>query len=565
MRLPRASTRRLKLANVTAWLAVISLAAACLGTSSSDAVRYGPAGANSEGGVGGDASAPFGGGGGGAQGGSGGAGGSAGGGGGASGASDGGSSTDGAKADGPAVTCTNSDNTIVTIDRTGLIYPQCNVWGIQGAWYCYADTFGTSNCKMGDVPYSASDAASASGMCISGTTASGTTAYGAGLGFGLNSTTGATPVKSPIADKSIIGFEITLTGGTYGSGGSVINVNMTTGPVAGTYPLVTLPGVAPNSTITYDVFIKDALEPFVANSPTAMPGGLYDLQVAIPQGPPNVQYDYCVTEVKPLTATVAPAGACGSTVAYGPAFCNGLQEYVEELGNVALQNDTFASPSGQAPGGQLCVQSAQGGTSCAGFTATFNGFSPTQANTPGAFPSLVYGWQAGNFYGGYAGGKTVSSLTTATSDWSFKVSGITTYDAAYDIWFAPTQAPATATGGLELMIWLSWVGANPADFPDASLGTATSGTMSFATHKTTINNTLGTWTYLAYLANTQTTSVTGLDLLSLFKDAETRGFLPSGSYLLGVQAGFEVYGANGAAGAPETGSVTTNSFDVNVQ
>src|SRR5580658_9437378 len=307
MRLPRAATRRLKFANVTAWLAVASLAAACLGTSSSDAVRYGPAGANSDGGVAGDASAPFGSGGsggGGAQGGSGGAGGAGG-----AIASDSGGPMDGAKADGPAVTCTNSDDTVVTIDRTGLIYPQCNVWGIQGAWYCYADTFGTSNCKMGDVPYSASDAASASGMCISGTTASGTTAYGAGLGFGLNSTTGATPVKSPIADKSIIGFEITLTGGTYGSGGSVINVNMTTGPVAGTYPLVTLPGVAPNSTITYDVFINEALEPFTANSPTASPGGIYDLQVAIPQGPPNVQYDYCVTQVKPFTAATMPAGA----------------------------------------------------------------------------------------------------------------------------------------------------------------------------------------------------------------------------------------------------------------
>jgi hypothetical protein len=558
MRLPRPATRRSKFANVTAWLAVASLAAACFGTSSSDVVRYGPAGANGEGGVGGDASAPLGSGGsgGGAQGGSGGAAGGAGagGGGGGGGTSDGGSSLDGAKADGPTVACSNSDNTVVTIDRTGLIYPECNVWGIQGAWYCYADTFGTSNCTMGAVPYSASS----SGMCISGTTASGTTAYGAGLGFGLNSTTGATPVKSPIADKSIIGFEITLTGGTHGSGGSVINVNMTTGPMAGTYPLVTLPGVAPNSTITYDVFIKDALEPFVANSPTAMPGGLYDLQVAIPQGPPNVEYDYCVTEVKPLTATVAPAGACGSTVAYGPALCNTLQEYLEEVGNFAVQNDVFSGSSGQ-----MCIQGMRGGATCSGFVATFNGFSSTIQFTPGAYPSLIYGWQAGNFYGGYGGGTTVAALTagTATTDWSFTVgSGVSTYDAAYDIWFAPTQAPATANGGMELMIWLQYDGVNPAgsnaNAPIATVNSTTaSGSMSFGAHTANVSSGSSSWTYLAYLASTQTSSVSGLNLKPFLTDALTRG-LSSDWYLLGIQAGFEVYNA--------TGSITTNSFDVNV-
>jgi hypothetical protein len=448
------------------------------------------------------------------------------------------------------ITCTNTDDTLVTIDETGVIHPQCNTWAIQGAWYCYADTAGTSDCTMGAVPYSATSA----GMCISGTTATApagsTTVYGAGLGFGLNSTLGAAGVKSAIKDSSIIGFEITLSGGVHGSGGSVLNVNMTTGAVAGTYPAVTIPGVAANSTVTYDVFIKDASEPFVANSPTAKPGGIYDLQVAIPAGPPNVQYDYCVTKVKPITATVAPLGSCGSTVAYGPAFCNQPQKYLEELGDFAVQNDTFSSSTGQ-----MCIQGMRGGSTCSGFVANFSGFSSTAQYTPGAYPSLIYGWQAGNFYGGYAGGRTVASIKTATTDWSFSVNNVSQYDAAYDIWFAPTQAPATANGGVELMIWLQWVGANPADYPAGSLGNVTSGGKTFAAHKTTISNNGSTWTYLAYLASTQTSSVSGLDLTPFFSDAEGRG-LGSGWYLLGVQAGFEVYNASG--------SVTTSSFDVNL-
>jgi hypothetical protein len=563
MKPPRRATLPSKLAAVA-----VFLAAACNGATNSGGLRYGPTAAGDDAGSGGDSTVPSGGGGaqgGSAQGGSGGgAGAGANGGTSRDGEAAGGSTSDGgsplldgAKADAPAVACTNSDNTIVTINETGLIYPQCNAWGIQGAWYCYSDGIGTSDCVMGAVPYSASG----SGMCISGTTASGTTAYGAGIGFGLNSTTGATPVKSPIADTSIIGFEITLSGGTYGSGGSVINVNMTTAAAAGTYPLVTVPGVAPNSTVTYDVFIKDALEPFVPNSPTAKPGGIYDLQVAIPQGPPNVQYDYCVTEVKPITATVAPAGACGSTVAYGPAFCNQLQEYLEEVGNFAVQNDTFSGSTGQ-----LCIQAMRGGATCSGFVATFNGFNSTVQYTPGAFPSLVYGWQAGNFYGGYGGGTTVATLTadtTVSTDWSFSVgSGVSTYDAAYDIWFAPAAAPDTANGGLELMVWLQYTGVNPAgsnaDAPIATVNsTVTGGTMPFGVHTATVSSGGSSWTYLAYLASTQTSSVSGLNLKPFLADAVQNRGLGSAWYLLGIQAGFEVYSA--------TGSITVNSFDVNIQ
>ena len=556
MRLPRRAGRSSKVAAVAALLLV-----ACNGASSSDGTSAFPSG--DDGGAEGQATNPHGDGGGTPADGGHDATASTGTDGSTAAGGDGGtdasaSSHDGAIAEAaavdsaPTVTCSNTDDTIVTIDATGAIYPQCNTWNIQGAWYCYADGVGTSSCVAGGVPYVASESA----MCLSGTTATGAsaTAYGAGMGFGLNSTLGATSVKSPIADQAIIGFEITLSGGTYGSGGSVLNVNMTTAAPAGTYPAVTIPAVAPNSTVTYDVFIKDALEPFVTNSPTAHPGGLYDLQVAIPgPGPnsPGVQYDYCVTKVKPLTATVAPSGACGSTVAYGAPFCNKLQEYLEEVGSFGVQNDTFGASSGQ-----MCIQALRGGASCSGFEATFNGFSSTQQYTPGAFPSLIYGWQAGNFYGGYAGGKTVGSLTTATTDWTFAVNNVSQYDAAYDIWLAPTQAPATANGGVELMVWLQYDGVNPADFPAGAVGTVSTGGNTFAAHQTTINSGGSSWTYLAYLAQSQTSSVSGLNLKPFFADAETRG-LGTGWYLLGIQAGFEVYNASG--------SVTTTSFDVNVQ
>ena len=64
------------------------------------------------------------------------------------------------------------------------------------------------------------------------------------------------------------------------------------------------------------------------------------------------------------------------------------------------------------------------------------------------------------------------------------------------------------------------------------------------------------WNTITYTMTTGTTSVRHLDLQALVADAVSRGYIGSSWYLIGVEAGFELW--HGGAG------LATNSFSVNV-
>jgi cellulose 1,4-beta-cellobiosidase len=59
---------------------------------------------------------------------------------------------------------------------------------------------------------------------------------------------------------------------------------------------------------------------------------------------------------------------------------------------------------------------------------------------------------------------------------------------------------------------------------------------------------------VSYVRATNTTSVSNLDLKPFMADAVTRNYITNAGYLLGVQAGFEIW--------QQTASMTTNSFSV---
>src|SRR5262245_55058876 len=51
--------------------------------------------------------------------------------------------------------CTNTDKTIMPMDSTGWIPRECTNYQIQGAWYCYSDGMGSTDCMTGRVPFKA--------------------------------------------------------------------------------------------------------------------------------------------------------------------------------------------------------------------------------------------------------------------------------------------------------------------------------------------------------------------------------------------------------------------------
>jgi hypothetical protein len=443
--------------------------------------------------------------------------------------------------------CPNTDTSKINIDALGFA---CNnKYNITGAWYCYADTAGTSNCTgHGDIPFNSTSNA----MCISGTTSTSTsaaTAFGAGLGLVLNQPVHGLDTKNPYnaTTNNIVGFAITISGTT---GGSVLNVNFPEMPAllsSGEAAAVTIPAVN-NTTTTFNVLLGNAA--VTDNGTTAVgafnPTNITDVQVAIP-GADGIahNYNYCITSIVPLTA--APA-APGSLTAYGAQFNEGKQIVLEGLGAYGVQNDPFGV--GTDP---MSMTVSYGGGQV-GFTA-----NPTFGNTgstPGAFPSIVAGWVNGGSFiskasGGYTGGKSIGALTSVKSNWSW-TAGTGNWDAAYDVWFADNPDPVTAKQ--ELMVWLGHANVNPIGGQNTAV---------------TVTGATGTWTVstgtnptgqqvVSYVSSSNMTSVTNFDLLPFFKDAANNGraTLSTSSNLLSVQAGFELY---------NSGTWTTNSYSIAIQ
>jgi hypothetical protein len=448
--------------------------------------------------------------------------------------------------------CTNTDMTKINIDSSGFA---CNnQWGITGAWYCFADTSGMSSCPGGTagtgvIPINKTGDA----MCLSGTTAGSmpsATAYGAAIGVELNHVNPDAGPKSAFNAKSknIIGFAITISGD---SGGSILNINFPPAQtMSGEAPGVTVPGVSSSaSPVTYNILLADAIMSDNSAAPLPKvidPTNVTDVQVKIDVDGIAHNYNFCITKIVPIMA--APA-APGSSMTYGPTFNEGKQIVVTGLGAYGVQNDPFNV--GSDP---MSMQVSYGGGQV-GFTATPSFTSG--GSTPGAFPSVAYGWiHGGNFVGGsdpgaYTAAKTVSALRSMTSNWSF-TTGSGNWDAAYDCWLGGNSD--SINPGSELMVWLAHSGVNPIGGQNTAV---------------TISGAPGTWTYstgsnstgqpvVSYVSSTSMTSVSNFDLLPFFKEAANSGRagLSMGSYLLGCQAGFELY---------NPGTWKTTSYSISAQ
>ena len=125
-----------------------------------------------------------------------------------------------------------------------------------------------------------------------------------------------------------------------------------------------------------------------------------------------------------------------------------------------------------------------------------------------------------------------------TSSWVTTQPPDGAYDVAYDIWFNRSPATSGAPDGGELMIWLAHRGGSqiaPAGAPVAHV--AIDG-YAF---------TLWLWTgqggqhRISYVMDHPVQSVRDFDVSGVVADAARRGYLSATSYLLNIQAGFEIW------------------------
>jgi hypothetical protein len=436
-----------------------------------------------------------------------------------------------------AIVCSNTDKSILPIDVNGFVFSQCDQYGIQGSWYCYSDSPTGEGCTTGVVPFST--ASPGPGMCLSGTLAK-QSGY-VGLGLELNATGGMMSTKNPFnaTAAGITGFDVTITGST---GGAALRIGYT-GPTQQTTPSDPAPFVSEalsnGASTTIPVLFSQAAVPatFMGDpGATVDATKVYDIQIELAGGTTSATYNFCVTSIKPITS-----GTVTNTCTPSAAIC-GAQATIP-AGNYTLQNNMFNNMSGQ------CVALTCSGNN-PGFVVTDPGGSyGNGGNTPSSYPSFIYGWQNGSFYGAYQTGKQLSAITgSVISNWTYTIGG-GEYDAAYDIWFGSAATGSTPT--TELMVWGGYSGSQPAG---SQVGTVTINGQSWQVWVGTISS----WKYIAYrLASGGNMNFSNFDLKPFFTDATSRNVnLSTASYLWGIQAGFEVYTASG--------SPATTLFNVSV-
>ena len=230
-----------------------------------------------------------------------------------------------------------------------------------------------------------------------------------------------------------------------------------------------------------------------------------------------------------MLAVVLPA-------AHGDSTCDQFGATPVDGGRYIVQNNEWNSNSPQ------CVNTT-GGT---GWTVSTGDQNAGTDGPPGSYPSIYRGCHWGRCTTGSGLPVQVSRLGPASSSWSTTEPQSGAYDTSYDIWFNSTPTTSGQPDGAELMIWLnSRGGVRPAG---SMVGTATIDGATWQVWKTRMNS----WNYIAYVRESPTTAVNGLDIRAFTQDAESRGSVQPSWYLMDVEAGFELWqGGHG---------MTTNSF-----
>jgi len=249
-----------------------------------------------------------------------------------------------------------------------------------------------------------------------------------------------------------------------------------------------------------------------------------------------------------LAAALLP-GAGGVLAAVLLAACSGAtttlcgsQSAAVSGGAYTIMNNEWNSDAPQ------CITTGRG----ASFTVTSSSIA-ARHGTPGGYPFVYKGCHWGACTSGSGLPIRVSGIhpgTVITSWHTTQPGGSSVYDVAYDIWFNQTPTTAGQPDGAELMIWLNHHGhVHPA-------GAQVASDVSIGGHDYNIWLRQARWNTISYAMTTGTTSVSHLDLQALVADAVSRGYIGRSVYLIGVEAGFELW--RGGVG------LATNSFSVHV-
>ena len=445
----------------------------------------------------------------------------------------GGSGLGGSNVTSGQVDCSSVSGSGLPLNATRWVDASCGTSGIQGRWYCFDDGIQASSCVNNTPPFAAN------GMCQSGTSVDETgtyTSWGAGIGLSLSESGGNPSVKSAYnaTANGVIGFRLTLEGNSLGQSMRV-GFAGALNPGGLTSPHVEVGALVSGTPLTAEVMIADALVPLswgAENSgAVADPTTLFDLQVQYPGGEIAGEYNYCITNVEAITEGSVATVTCdvSGLTSYGST---GVPLGEISAGSFMVQNDLWNPVNGAS---QTTTAYQRPEANSVAFVAqpSINVSTPE----PASYPSAVYGWHYGTFYGSYSSPRQISAITSAPSAYEYCVPSAGRYNVSYDLWIHPQTNPATPSGGTELMIWTAYRDAVP-------IGTnVETVTLAGASWEVWYGQNGGGWDTLSYRRITNAPSV-DFDVMDFVRDGVSRGYYQASEYLLSIQTGFEIWEGN---------------------
>jgi hypothetical protein len=268
------------------------------------------------------------------------------------------------------------------------------------------------------------------------------------------------------------------------------------------------------------------------------------------------------------TGGVATGGRATGGVATGGVATGGVPGTggVGGIDAIAKVGNKICGETGQTTTPGYIVRSNKWNTSASGDICivplgdpgrTYSGFTidsctlSTNTDTPSAYPSMVAGWHYKLKTTGQGLPKQVSAAASIPVTWNYQAPG-GKHNISFDIWLHPQTDVTAPDGGMEFMIWVSNSGGpNPAG---SQAGSANVAGGSWEVWKGNVSG----WQYVAYKRTSNLGSFEDLDILPILKDAVSKGYLQSSWYILGIEAGFEIWNCSGASTGTKYYSVKVN-------
>ncbi|MGC4089099.1 MAG: hypothetical protein QM756_14690 [Polyangiaceae bacterium] len=226
--------------------------------------------------------------------------------------------------------------------------------------------------------------------------------------------------------------------------------------------------------------------------------------------------------------------SCGTAAQVGKTCANAT---FVDVGKYWINNNWWGSST--ATGSQCVWRTCQSGD-LVGWGTSYNWANSTQGQVT-SYASLVVGWHWGWKHTDTGLPVQLNTTKAVNSGWAFTLTGSGIQNVSYDLFAHTLSNPGTNDDPTdEIMIWL-YKGGGAGPISDGSTPVnVTLGSAAWQLYKG--KNTR--WNVFSYV-RTQNATTSVLNLMDFMKDLVTRGYISNTKYLTSVQAGTEVFSANG--------------------